>query len=250
MQTFTDKFDNFVVPNFATPEECRRLVEASEATSNRHRATVGSDRRTDAKVRNNTTAFLAKEDSGDMVERVSALLEKQRPGVDASLCEGVQVQIYEPGEHYTKHTDSWRNDVLCPDTVSGWLPGKKHHPLPRQRTWTCVLYLNDVEEGGTTTFPKAGAVVSPELGKLACWNNVHPDLSANVMTEHQGDDVIKGKKWLANFWFNTEDGPPCMMKQRASVPFGLDRDVWIAIGISAVVLVVAALLLFIRTLRE
>jgi hypothetical protein len=71
------------------------------------------------------------------------------------------------------------------------------------------LYLNDPLGGGTTSFPRIGVTLRPELGKLVCWCNVDENMSVNDLTEHQGDDVTEGKKWLANFWFGTAVGPLC-----------------------------------------
>ena len=33
-----------------------------------------------------------------------------------------------------------------------------------QRTWTAMIYLNDVAEGGATWFPTAGIRVAPRAG--------------------------------------------------------------------------------------
>lgn len=198
-------FDNFVIRGFATPQECQALVEQAKA-SRTESATIGHNRKKDDKVRNNKTAFIPKDDRKDTPEarmraKVDAALQSQR-GADTSHPEPVQVQIYQPGQHYSKHTDSWENESVCKNRV-------------KQRTWTCVLYLNDVAGGGTTSFPKAKLKLhragdpsrAPEQGTLACWYNVLPDLQANPDTQHQGDDVTKGEKFIANFWYNTLDKP-------------------------------------------
>lgn len=227
---FTDKFANMIVPNFATPEECQALIRQTQNEDHAKlaEATVGSDRRKDAKVRNNTTAFVKKLDVPDSPEgilrrRVDELIQSRSqsnynpdPNADTdedskdnkntindtAMSEPVQVQIYKPGQHYSKHTDSWDNHAVCNDKT-------------KQRTWTCVLYLNDVEAGGTTTFPQIGTTLhrpsdptrAPEQGTLACWYNVLPNLEANKLTEHQGDPVVRGEKYLANFWYQTNDKP-------------------------------------------
>ena len=73
----------------------------------------------------------------------------------------------------------------------------------QQRSWTCVLYLNDVESGGGTYFPLVDKRVMPKKGQVSCWNNLGADGKTNDWTKHMGEDVTGGKKYLANFWYNT-----------------------------------------------
>lgn len=202
--TFTDKFKTMVVKGFATDAECDEIVKTARQKKHQKPAIVGSGRKSDTKIRNNTTAFLpTKKSSAEhrLRGRVSQLL-RDRQQVNTKAPEDVQVQYYTPGQHYSKHTDSWGEADVCAKKAV-------------QRTWTCVLYLNDVEAGGTTTFPKAGAVLEPEKGKLACWDNLDETGRANQLTEHQGDDVTKGEKFLANFWYDLV-GPSPTCKENAT----------------------------------
>ena len=70
-----------------------------------------------------------------------------------------------------------------------------------QRTWTAMVYLNDVEEGGATWFPRAGIRVSPRRGLLLAWNNMNPDGSPNPATLHEGMAVVSGVKYIVTKWF-------------------------------------------------
>ena len=70
-----------------------------------------------------------------------------------------------------------------------------------QRTWTAMIYLNDVEEGGATWFPQAGVRVAPKRGLLLAWNNMKPDGSPNIGTLHEGTPVVKGVKYIITKWF-------------------------------------------------
>lgn len=188
MEPFTDKFESVVIDDFATNEECDELKKIADE-SRKVRATVGSERKTDNKVRNNTTSFVKVQQP--LREKINKLLRSR--GVDVDVYEDVQVQIYEPQEHYNAHTDSWVNTEVC-----------KKDATVQQRSWTCVLYLNDVEEGGGTYFTKADARIMPKKGRVACWDNLDSKGHANMLTEHMGEDVIKGRKYLANFWYNTK----------------------------------------------
>lgn len=63
--------------------------------------------------------------------------------------------------------------VLAPMTltVAAFLFAR-HSQLKREegvRILTVFLYLNDVEEGGGTDFPKLGITVEPKKGKAVIW---------------------------------------------------------------------------------
>src|SRR3546814_1859419 len=73
-----------------------------------------------------------------------------------------------------------------------------------QRTWTAMIYLNDVAEGGATWFPTAGIRVAPKRGLLLAWNNMKPDGTPNEMTLHEGMPVEKGVKYIITKWRSEE----------------------------------------------
>jgi len=70
------------------------------------------------------------------------------------------------------------------------------------RALTILFYLNDVEEGGETFFPRVNITVSPKKGSLALFASVSDDdvHSCNQDSLHSGLPVKKGVKYAANFW--------------------------------------------------
>ena len=70
-----------------------------------------------------------------------------------------------------------------------------------QRTWTAMIYLNEVEEGGATWFPRAGVRVRPQRGLLLAWDNMARDGAPNVQTLHEGTPVTAGTKYIVTKWF-------------------------------------------------
>ncbi len=70
-----------------------------------------------------------------------------------------------------------------------------------QRTWTAMIYLNGVEEGGATWFPEAGLRVAPRRVLLLAWNNMSADGSPTTLTLHAGMPVVKGVKYVITKWF-------------------------------------------------
>mmetsp|Transcript_1080 Transcript_1080/g.3152 ORF Transcript_1080/g.3152 Transcript_1080/m.3152 type:complete len:492 (-) Transcript_1080:1135-2610(-) len=69
------------------------------------------------------------------------------------------------------------------------------------------MYLNDVEEGGGTRFPKLNVTVTPKLGRAALWPSVL-DSDPNAVdrrTDHEAMPVIRGVKYGANAWIHQRD---------------------------------------------
>jgi len=77
-------------------------------------------------------------------------------GLHMESVEPIQLVNYKPGEFYKTHHDSGAVDdedqVIADDPTFS-------------RLVTISVYLNDVEEGGETYFPKCGLKVKPEAGK-------------------------------------------------------------------------------------
>lgn len=68
-----------------------------------------------------------------------------------------------------------------------------------QREFTFILYLNDVEEGGETSFPLLDLKFKPKLGTAILFKNV-VDQQTNPNSLHSGEPVLKGEKWIAVKW--------------------------------------------------
>lgn len=103
--------------------------------------------------------------------------------------EDPQFLLYDVGEHYGVHSD--------------WIPNQLHTP-PSARIFTFFLYLNDVEEGGETAFPKLNVNVTAKKGKAVMWPDMDPgelpELAMNTLTNHAAMPVIKGIKKSVNVW--------------------------------------------------
>lgn len=169
--------------------QCARLIAMIDA--NRRPSTLLSDR--------GDNAFRTS-DSCDMDrwspevraidEGLAALL-----GIAPANAETMQGQRYAPGQHFRAHHDYFHE-------------GETYWPAMKvsggQRTWTAMIYLNDVEEGGATWFPQAGLRVAPRRGLLLTWNNMGADGSPNPATLHEGTAVTEGVKYIVTKWFREE----------------------------------------------
>ena len=113
-------------------------------------------------------------------------------GVQPEYGETMQGQRYAPGQQFRAHHDYFH------ESEEYWQHVKHEGG---QRTWTAMVYLNDVEEGGATWFPQAGVRFRPKRGLLLVWNNMSPDGKANQATLHEGMPVGKGVKYIVTKWF-------------------------------------------------
>jgi prolyl 4-hydroxylase len=180
------RLELFDRPGFLSPELCTRLIALID--QGRRPSTI-ADPNGDAYFRTSETCDL--DPSEPAVRELEALLG-QLNAIDPAHGEPVQGQRYEVGQEFKAHTDYFEPDgqdftKFC--SVAG------------QRTWTFMIYLNDVQAGGATRFKVIDKMFRPETGKLLCWNNHRPDGSLNAATLHHGMKVRKGVKYVITKWY-------------------------------------------------
>lgn len=173
-------------PDFLNAAQCRRLIALIDA--NRRPSTLLSDEaKPDFRTSESCDMDRWSPDVRPVDEAFAALL-----GLDPAQGETMQGQRYAPGQHFRAHHDFFFR------TESYW---KKATAEGGQRTWTAMLYLNDVDEGGATWFPQAGIRVAPKRGLALIWNNMSADGSPNPLTVHEGMPVVRGVKYIVTKWF-------------------------------------------------
>lgn len=185
--------------DLAVAYRCRDYLDASRCAqliamidANRRPSTLLTDRDS-SEVRTSESCDMqrAAPEVREIDEGIAALL-----GIAPENAETMQGQRYEVGQLFRPHHDYFH------DRESYW-PAMKISG--GQRTWTAMVYLNDVEEGGATWFPQAGLRVAPRRGMLLTWNNMNPDGSPNLATLHEGSPVTEGVKYIVTKWFR--EGP-------------------------------------------
>ena len=105
--------------------------------------------------------------------------------------EGLQILNYKVGGEYKPHFD-----YFPPGD-----PGSAVHLAKGgQRVSTMVIYLNDVEEAGETTFPDVGLSVTPKKGAAVYFEYCNSQNQVDPLTLHAGAPVAAGEKWIATKW--------------------------------------------------
>jgi len=122
-----------------------------------------------------------------MERRIDRLL-----GIHPAYGENLQGQRYLPGQEFKAHED--------------WFPADSRHweherRRGGQRSFTAMAYLNPVEAGGTTAFPRLEIAVSPRPGMLLVWNNADEHGVPNPWTLHAGTPVERGVKYVITKWY-------------------------------------------------
>ena len=113
-------------------------------------------------------------------------------GIESEYSEPIQGQFYEVGQEFKPHTDFFEGAEL----------NENEGPFG-QRSFTVMIYLNSVESGGETTFPKINKEFTPEKGKAVIWSNLNSDLSPNHFSLHHAKKVQLGYKAIITKWFRT-----------------------------------------------
>ena len=127
----------------------------------------------------------------DIEDRIERLL-----GVPKCRGEAMQILHYKPGAEYQPHFDFFNPEK----------PGSQRI-LARggQRVGTLIMYLNDVEAGGSTVFPKVSLDVLPKKGCGLFFSYANAAGDLDRMTLHGGSPVIAGEKWIATKWLRLEE---------------------------------------------
>jgi prolyl 4-hydroxylase len=178
----------FTIEDFLTDEECDHLCNLIERSN--VRSTVSGTGYTQSVVSDFRTSSTATLNNGDpIVDNVDKRIAKEL-GVPQENGESFQGQLYEIGQQFKHHHDYFSGDSY-----------NNHCLFSGQRTYTCMIYLNDVEEGGETDFLEINTTFSPKKGMAIIWKNSNGTGTENPASIHAGMPVIKGRKMIITKWY-------------------------------------------------
>ncbi len=167
--------------------ECQQLIKIIDEHKQKSTVVVGAGKTEYSQHRTSSSAYFNNDDPfiQSINNKLSAFL-----GIHPSFSEGVQGQVYEVGEEFKHHHDFFHNPE-----------GDERFAVQGDRTWSLMVFLNHVEEGGETEFPDHSLLIKPEPGMAVFWKNIDIYGNQKFDTLHAGLPVKKGKKYIITKWY-------------------------------------------------
>jgi len=182
----------YSLDNFLTPGECGDLRVLIEQEKRRSTVADPNDSGLVGSYRTSSTASLSQL-KHPVINIVNNKL-RDLLDLDLFLGEAIQGQKYKPGEYYKEHNDYFHPRTAELKTYTEWMG---------QRTWTTMIYLNDVEEGGETYFRRLNCKFKPKEGTIVFWSNLYRNGKVNPKTLHEALPPIKGDKYIITKWWRS-----------------------------------------------
>lgn len=185
-----DHIEFYVWQNFLSSADCQALIELIDKGSIPSTLFKGTD---EPNFRTSSSCNL------DPYDPFTVSLDRkisEAIGMNPRHSETIQGQRYKAGQEFKAHHDYFHT------SADYW---QEQSNIGGQRSWTAMVFLNNVEEGGTTEFPEARLGINPLAGMLLAWNNMTRDGKPNPYTLHTGMPVIKGTKYIITKWFRQNE---------------------------------------------
>lgn len=179
-----------VFENFLSDAEVRCIREAAEPKLKQALVSAGKSG-VRSEGRSGSSCWIG-QGSNTVIKELSLRIA-EIVGNGLEYAESLQVVHYAEGEQYAPHYDAWDKATER---------GRRCMAKGGQRMLTCLLYLNDVEEGGGTSFPNLDMEIRAQKGRMVVFHNCHEGSAVRHPDSlHGGMPVLKGEKWACNFWF-------------------------------------------------
>jgi prolyl 4-hydroxylase len=180
--------------NLLSAEECEQMVELSRGKL--ERSSVVNNETGNYDVHPHRTSYGTYFNRGEN-ELISRLEQRIAELVQFPIENGEPIQIlhYQPGGEYRPHHDYF--DPKQPGNEQVLKQGG-------QRIATLIMYLNDVEAGGSTVFPEVGIDVLPRRGNAVYFAYCSETGALDARSLHGGSPVGAGEKWIATKWFRQQ----------------------------------------------
>lgn len=173
-----------ILGNVLSDEECEELIRLSKDKMKRSK--IGATHEVN-EIRTSSSMFF-QENEHDIVAKVEKRISSIM-NIPVEHGDGLQILNYTPGQEYKPHFDFFASSSKA---------------AKNNRISTIVMYLNDVEEGGETFFPKLNFSVSPQKGMAVYFEYFYNDVNINERTLHGGAPIITGEKWVATQWMRRQ----------------------------------------------
>jgi prolyl 4-hydroxylase len=176
--------------SFLTAEECAFVIDTCRLVMKKCETIGATNRNCDEEVvkivRNNSSIMWMKHGE-EAHPTISGFLSRIKDALRLNIPpnnELMQVHMYEPDEMCEPHHDYYE---------------KNNYSIKRfgQRLSTILIYLNNVEAGGNTNFPRLNISIPARRGDVILFHNVRANGETDPRTLHSGEKVLRGYKWVA-----------------------------------------------------
>lgn len=205
-QVITSKMQLYLIGDFMSPKECQEIIDLGNhqlrpstvslpdqefnRAEDKGAIKLADETYVDLSFRTSQTCDLALLNDPKVMamdQRISKTL-----GIAIELSESTQLQRYLLGEQFKSHTD-----YFAPNSEEYTRFASERG----NRTWTFMVYLNNVAQGGGTHFSAIEKTILPRQGMAVVWNNLLPSGEVNPLTIHAGTPVVEGVKFVVTKWF-------------------------------------------------
>jgi prolyl 4-hydroxylase len=173
-----------------SPQECEALIEMSRGKLERSNVVDRQTGRYERHPDRTSEGTYFRRAENELIARIETRIA-ELTGCPVERGEPIQVLHYNPGTEYKPHfdyfdpSDSGNRQVLS---------------MGGQRIATLIMYLNDVQAGGSTVFPDIGLDVLPKRGNAVFFAYSDDQGRLDSRTLHGGSPVATGEKWIATKW--------------------------------------------------
>jgi prolyl 4-hydroxylase len=181
----------FIIPLFLSDFECDEIINLARPIIKDSlvgdRETAGIGLRSTRTSKNSWVKRETNAVTETLSMRAADLMKIDEKLLRSDLnSEELQVVHYDKTQKYDAHND--------------WTGANR----PESRFLTLLIYLNDPDEGGETSFPKGadglGFKVTPRKGSAVLFYNLLEDGNGDDLALHSAMPVLSGEKWAANYW--------------------------------------------------
>lgn len=182
----------YIQDNFLPAEDCDKLIEIINGNLRPSTVSDPKDACTVSDYRTSKTSDLHYFDNPFFLRIDKKIADFM--GMEPFLGETMQAQKYEIGQYYKEHWDFFTPTTKEYRVYCDWMG---------QRTWTSMVYLNDVETGGETYFKHLNLKLKPKKGTLITWNNLYKNGLPNLKTMHEACPPLSGSKFVVTKWWRS-----------------------------------------------
>jgi len=190
----------YEIDNFFTKETCDRMILDADtkgvSVNSKTFSSMTSSHRT------STTWYLSYKDVPELLSNANYLT-----GFDIQNFEEPQIVRYEMGQQFSWHYDAIPKSLLRDENGN-------------QRLATLLIYLNDVDSGGSTVFKDLSLSIQPKKGKALLFFPSFIDGKPDDRTEHAGQ-IAFDTKWIAQIWIHESPYTPSLGPDDSNIEDGI-----------------------------